>query len=289
MYVGDVGQNCWEEISYEPAGSPGGKNYGWRHEEGFRQFNPGSSAYNCSMPISTLITTTKPITAYSSADGTGNSAVTGGYVYRGQQYPWLRGVYFYSDSGSGRLWAIQQISPGVWSGSEKLDTPYGITAFGEDEQGELYMAAYSQGAIYKITSTSPFDFSASTKKASANTVSTGNRVTYTIVVRNGDGPLGSTVHMTDVVPTGLAYVTGTFTTTNGVVNAAGAPILKWSGVMSPAPVVTLTYVVTVATTDSAWLVNSAAIDPGHDLLITRTVPIIANPHELYLPLILRRN
>jgi len=131
MLIADVGQNCWEEISYQPASSQGGENYGWRLEEGFRRFNPNTSN-NCSMPVSTLVTTTKPITAYVHPFG---SAVTGGYVYRGQQYPWLRGVYFYSDSGSGRIWGIQQVSPGVWSGSEITDTPYGITAFGEDESG----------------------------------------------------------------------------------------------------------------------------------------------------------
>jgi uncharacterized repeat protein (TIGR01451 family) len=283
MYVGDVGQNCWEEISYEPAGSPGGKNYGWRHEEGFRQFVPGGAS-NCNRPASTLITTTKPITAYSHSFG---SAVTGGYVYRGQQYPWMRGVYFYSDSGSGRIWAIQQISPGVWAGSQKIGPSYNVTAFGEDEQGELYVTAYGQGGIYKLTSISPSDFSASLKQVSANTVSTGDRVTYTIVVRNGSGLVTNTVRVTDVIPTGLAYVTGTFTATNGMVDAAGAPTLKWSGVVSPTPIVTLTYAVTVATAESAWLLNRAVIDPGDELLITRTVPIIANPYDLFLPLILR--
>jgi uncharacterized repeat protein (TIGR01451 family) len=290
MYIGDVGQKCWEEISYEPGGQ-GGRNYGWRLEEGFRQFDP-NNASDCNMPVSTLITTTKPITAYGRSLG---SAVTGGFVYRGQQYPWMHGVYFYGDSGSGRIWAIQQINPGVWSGSEKLDTPYRITAFGEDEVGELYVASYGDpntpgtGGIYKITSTSPIDFSASTKKASASTATAGGRVTYTIVVRNTGGPLGSTVRMTDVIPTGLAYATGTFTATHGSVDASGAPTLKWNGVMSPTPIVTLTYAVTVTTSNRTWLVNHAVIDPGEALSITRTAPIIANPLELFLPLILRNN
>ena len=217
LYVGDVGQNCWEEISYEPAGSPGGKNYGWRMEEGFRQFDP-NDAFNCSMPVSTLATTTKPITAYNHNFG---SAVTGGYVYRGQQYPWLRGVYFYSDSGSGRLWAIQQISPGVWSGSEKLDTSYGITAFGEDENGELYVTDYGQGRILKITSPSPINFSTSSKSASASQVTTGSTVTYTIVVRNTGVPFYDTVRVTDTVPAGLSYVAGSLAASSGAIDASG--------------------------------------------------------------------
>jgi glucose/arabinose dehydrogenase len=154
LYVGDVGQRCWEEISYQPANSSGGENYGWRHEEGLRLFDPTDPS-NCTQPISTLLTTTKPITAYNHNFG---SAVTGGYVYRGARYPGLRGLYFYADSGSGRVWAIQQVSPGEWIGAEKLNSSYGLTAFGEDEAGELYVTNYGNpsvpgsGGVYQITS-----------------------------------------------------------------------------------------------------------------------------------------
>ena len=216
MYVGDVGQNCWEEISYEPAGQ-GGKNFGWRVEEGLRLFDP-ASAFDCNRPVSTLITTAKPITAYNHDFG---SAVTGGYVYRGQQYPWMRGVYFYSDSGSGRLWAIQQVSPGVWSGSQKLDTSYSITAFGEDESGELYVTDYIQGRLFKITSPSPINFATSSKSASASQVTAGSTVTYTIVVRNTGMPFYDTVRVTDTLPVGLSYVAGSLTATSGVIDASG--------------------------------------------------------------------
>jgi uncharacterized repeat protein (TIGR01451 family) len=271
MYVGDVGQYCWEEISYEPAGTPGGRNYGWRMEEGFRLFSP-SSAFNCSMPVSTLVTTTKPITAYNHDYG---SAVTGGYVYRGQQYPWLQGVYFYSDSGSGRLWAIQQVSPGVWSGSEKLDTPYGITAFGEDESGELYVADYIQGRILKITSPSPIDLSTSGKSASSNQAATGSTVTYTIVLRNTGALFSATVRVTDTVPAGLSYVAGSLAASSGSIDASAAPSLRWSGAMSTTPtaIVTITYRALVTASSIQQITNTATIDPALNPPFTRSAVI----------------
>lgn len=270
MYSGDVGQNCWEEISYEPAGQ-GGKNFGWRHEEGFRRFDP-NDAFNCNQPVSTLITTTKPITAYGRSLG---SATTGGYVYRGQQYPWLRGVYFYSDSGSGRIWAIQQVGPGVWSGSEKLDTPYGITAFGEDENGEIYVTDYGQGRIFKITSPSPISFSASSKSVSANQVATGSTVTYTIVLRNTGVPFYDTVRVTDTVPGGLSYVAGSLATSSGSIDASAVPALKWSGTMSTTPtsIVTITYRALVTATSIQSITNTATIDPALNPPFTRSAVI----------------
>ncbi|NTU64871.1 MAG: DUF11 domain-containing protein, partial [Chloroflexi bacterium] len=234
-------------------------------------FDP-NDAFNCNKPVSTLVTTIKPIAVYNHSFG---SAVTGGYVYRGQQYPWLRGVYFYSDSGSGRIWAIQQTSPGVWSGSEKLDTPYGITAFGEDENGELYVTDYGQGRIFKITSPSPINFSTSSKSASANQVTTGSTVTYTIVLRNTGVSFYDTVRVTDTVPAGLAYVAGSLAASSGSIDASAAPTLRWSGTMSTAPtaIVTITYRALVTAGLLQPITNTATIDPVLNPLLTRSAVI----------------
>jgi uncharacterized repeat protein (TIGR01451 family) len=277
LYIGDVGQNCWEEISYQPASSHGGENYGWRNEEGFRLFDPNSPGdFNCNQPVSTLITTTKPITAYVHPIG---SAVTGGYVYRGQQYPWMRGVYFYSDSGSGIIWAVQQVSPGVWSGSQKLDTSYGVTAFGEDESGELYVTDYGQGRLFKITSPSPINFATSSKSASASQVTAGSTVTYTIVVRNTGLPFYDTVRVTDTLPAGLSYVAGSLAATSGVIDASGAPTLKWSGTMSitPTSIVTITFRALVAAEANSIVTNTATIDPVLNPPLTRSATITVTP------------
>jgi len=109
------------------------------------------------------------------------------------------------------------------------------------------------------------------------------------VVRNTGGPVATTVRVTDVIPAELSYVSGTLTATHGTVDPTAAPALKWNGVMSPTPVVTLTYVVTVSTSTRTAITNAALIDPGGNSLLARTAVVIANPRWLFLPLMLRSN
>jgi glucose/arabinose dehydrogenase len=153
LYIGDVGNFCHERVIFEPAGSPGGLNYGWRRMEGFHLFDR-DDARNCNQPRVAPPDLTLPVIEYPHSLG---YAVTGGYVYRGQKYPWLTGVYFYSDFGSGRIWALRQIAPGVWSSRELRDTIYALASFGEDEAGELYVMDYVGGGVYQIISDDPAD------------------------------------------------------------------------------------------------------------------------------------
>ncbi len=140
LFIGDVGQNAWEEINFQPAGSSGGHNYGWRLMEGFHCYNPSS---NCNDGSLTL-----PILEYGHSLG---CSVTGGYRYRGSQIPALFGYYLYGDYCSGRIWGALPSSGGVWSAVELLDTTLFISTFGEDNSGELYVADLN-GAIYRIVS-----------------------------------------------------------------------------------------------------------------------------------------
>ncbi len=140
LFIGDVGQGSREEVDFQPAGSPGGQNYGWRLMEGTLCFNPSS---NCNDGTLTL-----PILEYDHSLG---CSITGGYRYRGSQFPELNGTYFYADFCSGRIWGATRNSDGSWTTSQLLDTPHSITTFGEDEVGEMYLAHYSSsGAIYRI-------------------------------------------------------------------------------------------------------------------------------------------
>ena len=139
LYIGDVGQGTREEIDVQPAGSGGGENYGWRVMEGSLCFNPSSG---CDRTGKVL-----PVAEYDHSLG---CAVTGGYVYRGASFPSLFGYYFYGDFCSGRLFSLINNSPGGWAATQLLDTPYGISTFGEDEQGELYLADYGAGKIYRF-------------------------------------------------------------------------------------------------------------------------------------------
>jgi hypothetical protein len=136
LYIGDVGQADWEEIDVEPAGSPGGVNYGWRLWEGRHCYNPPA---NCTpTPGATpFYPWATPVAEYWSNDG--ECTVIGGAVYRGARYPTLLGTYFFGDFCSGRIWGLWPGGPGGWTVAALLDTERNITSFGEDAAGELYV------------------------------------------------------------------------------------------------------------------------------------------------------
>jgi len=285
LYIGDVGQNCYEEIDYQPADSHGGENYGWRLMEGFHAFDSAQMG-NCGQPVISPLTLTLPITDYGHNLG---DAVVGGYVYRGAMYPQMNSVYFFGDDGSGRIWAMQQVSPGKWASSEKLDTPYNISSFGEDEGGELYVVSLG-GQIFKIVSSAPPappDLSPTTKQASTGTVQSGDALTYTIVLRNAGSPFSNTVRLTDTLPPGLIYVTDSFTATLGALDASLAPTLTWHGNLSATNVITLTFAVTVSAVNTQAIQNIATLDPGIGAPFERSATIIVNGFQVYLPLVVR--
>jgi len=141
LFIGDVGQASWEEVDFQPDGSTGGENYGWRLMEGSSCFNP---AINCNNGTLTL-----PILEY---DHTVGCSVTGGYRYRGSANPDLDGIYVYGDYCTGRIWGAKEDGLGGWTTTELLDTTLLISTFGEDESGEIYVAHFSSpdGALYQI-------------------------------------------------------------------------------------------------------------------------------------------
>ena len=139
LFIGDVGQNTVEEIDFQPAGSPGGENYGWRRMEGTRCFRPAAGCNDGSLVL--------PIIDYIQ-DPEGGS-VTGGYRYRGVSFPGLDGTYFYADFVTGAFFAATQ-SNGVWIPMGPRPTFFSISTFGEDEAGEVYFADYPGGALYQI-------------------------------------------------------------------------------------------------------------------------------------------
>ena len=141
LYIGDVGQGTLEEIDFQPAGSAGGQNYGWRVMEGTQCYN----ATTCDKSGKIL-----PVAEY---DHTLGCSVTGGYVYRGTMAPSLQGIYFYADFCSGRLFGLMKDPGAGWQAVQLLDTPYSISSFGEDEQGEVYLADFTGGKIYRLLST----------------------------------------------------------------------------------------------------------------------------------------
>lgn len=122
LWIGDVGQNEWEEIDFLPAGSPGGANFGWSVME-------GSHGYDGGVDLSMLL----PVAEYNHEFG---CSITGGHVYRGSMPEW-NGVYLYGDYCSGIIWGIINVS-GQWQNQTLFDVDGTITSFGQDEAGEIY-------------------------------------------------------------------------------------------------------------------------------------------------------
>jgi len=138
LFIADVGQNQFEEVNFQPAASSGGVNYGWNIMEGLHCFTDPA----CSQAGLTL-----PVVEYDHLSG--DCSVTGGFVYRGAQYPSLQGIYLYGDFCSGRIWGLRRNGL-VWENQLLLDTTLNISSFGEDEAGNLYVADITAGVIYKI-------------------------------------------------------------------------------------------------------------------------------------------
>ena len=139
LYIGDVGQNAWEEIDFQRSGSAGGKNYGWRILEADHCATP---AEGCVQPKNYA----SPVFAYSHSLG---CSVTGGHVYRAAEFPDLNGVYFFGDFCTGKIWGLRKIGAG-WKKHFFTDTSFSVSAFGEDEEGNIFVASYGNGIVYKI-------------------------------------------------------------------------------------------------------------------------------------------
>lgn len=114
-------------------------------------------------------------------------------------------------------------------------------------------------------------------------VKQGDLLTYTVVVRNGNGNYTSTIELTDTIPGGLAYVPGTLTATGGIVTDTANPTLRWSGTLSTVSIITVTYAVTVTASTTQTIVNTATIASSGYLGVTPNAMIIANGANYYLP------
>lgn len=155
LFIADVGQGTWEEIDFQPAGV-GGRNYGWRCKEGTQPFN---NSPPCS---GTLV---DPILEYShsTSDGpnpggircgniTSTCSITGGFRYTGPSMGELQDRYLFADYCTAEIFIGVEVG-GTWSCVRWQDAGSNITTFGEDEQGELYLA-FRDGPIQRFESPS---------------------------------------------------------------------------------------------------------------------------------------
>lgn len=137
LYIGDVGQNLWEEIDYLPNGASGELNFGWKFLEGTHPYE------GTPPPELTLI---PPIYEYGHDQG---CSVTGGVVYRGRNLPEWNGVYFFSDYCAGWVDGLRQLPDGTWQVQRLFRDLGRVSSFGVDEQGEVYVIDHA-GTVYRL-------------------------------------------------------------------------------------------------------------------------------------------
>ena len=142
LWIADVGQNAWEEVNFQAAGTPGGKNYGWRCYEGNHPYNTAGC-----LPIGSYFPA-----IFELAHSGGYCSITGGYVYRGAKYSNMFGYYFFSDYCNSMIQVLKK-NAGTYLNYNTVNyTNAAISTFGEDQYGEMYVADLNTGQVKKIVS-----------------------------------------------------------------------------------------------------------------------------------------
>lgn len=136
LWIGDVGQNQWEEIDFQPRASRGGENYGWNAYEGRHTFRAADIGDHV-----------EPVAEYPTGPG-GTCSVTGGYVYRGSAIAGLGGQYVFGDYCSGDIWSLRR-DGGAWERFELLDTSHQVSSFGEDVSREILVVDHG-GRVLRL-------------------------------------------------------------------------------------------------------------------------------------------
>jgi len=140
LYVGDVGQNAWEEIDYLRHGTGAVANFGWNRLE-------GAHVYDATTSLLTRGRYVAPVAEYPHSAG---CSVSGGYVYRGKRVPAAVGRYFYGDYCSGTVWSLRISGGKATTVRPEPFTVRGLSSFGEDAAGELYLMSVDSGTVYRL-------------------------------------------------------------------------------------------------------------------------------------------
>ncbi|MBK8701381.1 MAG: PQQ-dependent sugar dehydrogenase [Saprospiraceae bacterium] len=144
FWIGDVGQENFEEFNYRPMHTVAGANFGWRCYEGKNVFN---ASVGCGGGLPAFVFPVSPYMTQNPA-----ASAVGGVVYRGYTYEAMKGYYIGADYYSGIFYKIKYDSLAmVWTTAQQTLSPTAIADFGENEAGELFAVALNAGTLYRVT------------------------------------------------------------------------------------------------------------------------------------------
>lgn len=220
MYVGDVGEGNWEEVSFEAAGGAGGRHFGWSCYEGNSTFNLSG--------CSGLGPFTFPVHEYSHTEAGFSCSITGGAVYRGANVPEAYGLYFFADWCSNQIYSLRVVNgvaQELTNRTTELTTGQFISqivGFGEDGAGELYLVS-GWGGIHRL-------------EQDATDVPTPERPTIAGDWSLAPNPFRSTTSVSLELPRAARVEAAVYDATGRLVRtfadgtfAAGPATLRWDG------------------------------------------------------------
>ena len=158
MWLADDGNSNRDEVDYIKPTEPSGANLGWKCWEGDQNFDQSGCTDSNKYKF--------PIFSIEHDSITGGFAIIGGFVYRGKNYPALKGYYICSDYITENIWKINPNGLGGFNIYRQPGAPEGIVSYGEDESGELYAILLQTGQIFKVGATAAI---AKTNEQAANT------------------------------------------------------------------------------------------------------------------------
>jgi glucose/arabinose dehydrogenase len=201
VWIGDVGQNAWEEIDLWPGGTVGAPNFGWRCYEGIAPYNTsGCQPQNVYVP---------PVTVHENVFTGGDwCSSIGGRVYRGTQFPRLQGRYIYTDYCAAEFWSLTPDGLGVWNDELLLDgAGQGWVCIAEGNDGSLYTCNQLTGVVRKIVDRCPMDPPAITNDGTSLTSTTADGYQWFL---NGTLVTGATGQSFTPTLSGDYHVVGSF-------------------------------------------------------------------------------
>ncbi len=145
MWIGDVGQDSFEEINFRAAAAAAGVNYGWHCYEANNTYNTTGCG-----PIANYVF---PVYNYPTQNPA--AAVIGGIVYRGAAYPALQGYNISADFYSGTFYLTRPDGSGGWLTTTQILSPAGMVDFGETEVGEAYVVSITANTVYRLNASTP--------------------------------------------------------------------------------------------------------------------------------------